>query len=79
MPPKLCDPINFKLPANHHRPLGVVVATVVVNVVLEPEILDPQGRGDGGVGASQGYQFDKFTEIILSKPVIKYFTIEILG
>jgi len=52
VPPKLCDPINFKLPANHHRPLGVVVATVVVNVVLEPEILDPQGRADGGVGVT---------------------------
>jgi len=35
-------------PANHYSPLGVAVVTVVVNVALKPEILDPQGRAVSG-------------------------------
>jgi phosphoribosylformylglycinamidine synthase len=40
--------LNFIYPANHYSPLGVAVATVVVNVALKPEILDPQGRAVSG-------------------------------
>src|SRR5690348_15487433 len=36
-------PVEWGLPPHHHSP-GVPVARVVVDVMLKPEILDPQGQ-----------------------------------
>nr|WP_272926005.1 phosphoribosylformylglycinamidine synthase subunit PurS [Streptomyces sp. SID4919] len=57
----------MKRPAQHHTP-GVPVARVVVDVMLKPEILDPQGQAvqralprlgfDGIADVRQGKRFE---------------------